>query len=56
MAKAKSSLKDVTDKAIDETIGSRAIGVVPSLKEGHPIATVILLIGEQFKTVEKSLE
>jgi hypothetical protein len=56
MAKAKSSLKDITDKAIGEITGSRAVGVVPSLKEGHPIATVTLLIGEQFKTVEKPLE
>jgi hypothetical protein len=56
MAKAKTSLQDATDKAIGETAGSRAVGVVPSLKDGHPIATVLLLTGEQFKTVEKSLE
>lgn len=56
MAKAKTSLQNATDKAIGETAGSRAVGVVPSLKDGHPIATVLLLTGEQFKTVEKSLE
>jgi hypothetical protein len=56
MAKAKTSLKDAIDKAIGETGGSRAVGAVPSLKDGHPIATVLLLVGERFKTVEKSLE
>jgi len=56
MAKAKASLKDATDKAIGETAGSRAVGVVPSLKDGHPVATVSLLMGEQFKTVDERLD
>ena len=56
MAKAKTSLKDAIDKAVGEAAGSRAVGVLPSLKDGRPIATVLLLTGEQFKTVEKPLE
>jgi hypothetical protein len=56
MAKATTSLKDATDKAVGETAGSRAVGVVPSLKDGHPVATVLLLIGEQLKTVDERFE
>jgi hypothetical protein len=56
MATAKTSLKDAIDRATGEAVGSRAVGAVPSLKDGHPIAIVLLLTGEQFKTVEKSLE
>jgi hypothetical protein len=37
MAKAKSSLKDAIDRAIGEAAGSRAVGVVPSLKDDHAV-------------------
>jgi hypothetical protein len=56
MGKAKSSLKDAIDKAIGEAAGSRAVSVVPSLKDDHPVATVLLLIGGQFKMVDERLE
>jgi hypothetical protein len=56
MAKAKTSLKDAIDKATGEIAGSRAVGAVPSLKDGHPVATVSLLMGEQIETVDEQLD
>jgi hypothetical protein len=56
MAKAKSSLKDVVDKASGEAAGYRAVGVVPALKDGHPVAAVLLLKGDEFKTINEALE
>jgi hypothetical protein len=56
MGKAKTSLKDAIDKATGEAAGSRAVSVVPSLKDDHAIATVLLLEGGKFKTVDEPLE
>jgi len=56
MAKAKTTLKDAVDKASGEAAGYRAVGVVPGLKDGHPVASVLLLKGDEFKTVDEALE
>jgi hypothetical protein len=56
MAKAKTSLKDAVDKATGDAAGYRAVGVVPGLKDGHPVASVLLLKGDEFKTVDEALE
>ncbi len=56
MANAKASLKDAVDKATGETAGYRAVGVVPGLKDGHPVASVVLVKGEEIKTINESLE
>src|SRR5262249_23101077 len=56
MAKAKEDLKTAADKAAAQTAGSRAISVTPNLKGGRAVASVTLLNGGQFKTVEQSLE
>jgi hypothetical protein len=56
MEKAKTDLKAAVDKSAATTSGSRAISVTPALKEGHPVASVILLTGQQFQTVEQPLE
>ena len=56
MVKAKTSLKDAVDKASAEAAGSRAVGVVPSLKDGHPVASVVLLKGDEFKTITETLD
>jgi hypothetical protein len=56
MAKAKTSLRDAVDRASGEAAGYRAVGVVPGLKDGHPVATVLLLNGEEFKTIDEALE
>jgi hypothetical protein len=56
MASAKTALKDAVDKALDEASGARAIGVIPNMKEGHPVASVLLLKGERFTIVHQPLD
>jgi hypothetical protein len=56
MAKAKITLKAAVDKALSQAEGYRAIGITPSLKDGHAVASVVLLKDQEFKTVQVSLE
>jgi hypothetical protein len=56
MAKAKTTLKAAVDKALGQSPGFRAISVTPSLKDSRPVASVVLLKGKEFKTVQASLE
>ncbi len=56
MAKAKVSLRAAADKALKANKGFRAVSVIPALKEGHPVAEVTLVKGEEFKTVAEKLE
>jgi hypothetical protein len=56
MAKAKSSLRVATEKAIKANKGFRAVSVMPSLKDGHPVADITLVKGEEFKTVSDKLD
>jgi hypothetical protein len=56
MAKAKRSLQAVADAAIKSNKGYRAVSIVPSLKDGHPIAEVTLLKGTEWKTVSEKLD
>jgi hypothetical protein len=55
MAKAKTTLKAAVDKTLGQSSGFRAISVTPVLKDGRPIAAVVLLKGKEFKTVQASL-
>lgn len=56
MAKPKTDLKTAVDKAEAQTSGSRAVSAIPALKGGRAVASVTLLVGQKFKTVEQSLE
>jgi hypothetical protein len=56
MAKAKLSLRGATEKAVKANKGFRAVRVITSLKEGHPVAEVTLLKGEEFKTISEKLD
>src|SRR5262245_43957296 len=56
MAKAKISLREAVEKALGEAAGFRALGAVPNLKDGHAVASVLLLKGEEFKIVNQALE
>jgi hypothetical protein len=56
MEKAKTDLKAAVDKSTAATSGSRAIAVTPALKGGRAIASVTLLTGQEFHTVEQPLE
>src|SRR5712692_11631386 len=53
MAKAKVSLRSATEKAVKASKGFRAVSVMPSLKDGHPVADITLVKGEEFKTVSE---
>jgi hypothetical protein len=55
MAKAKVSLKSAAVKAERASDGFRALSVTPALKGRQSVATVILLKGNQLKTVEQPL-
>lgn len=56
MAKAKVSLRSATEKAVKANKGFRAVSVIPSSKEGHPVADVTLVKGDEFKTVSEKLD
>jgi hypothetical protein len=56
MAKAKTTLKAAIEKALSQAEGYRAIKITPSLKNDHPVAAVILLKDQDFKTVEVALD
>jgi hypothetical protein len=56
MAKAKGSLTEAVAKAVAEHSGYRAVSIVPSLKNGHPIAKVQLVKGGKWKAATEKLD
>jgi hypothetical protein len=56
MARAKTSLKDVVERSLADAAGFRAVGVVPNLKDGRAVATVLIVKGEDFKLVNQPLD
>ena len=56
MAKAKSSLHDVASKAVADNGGSQAGSIIPSLKDGRPVAAVTLVKNDSFKTISSPLD
>src|SRR2546428_5279397 len=56
MVKAKRSLRTAADQAAKENKGYRVVSVMPGLKDGHPVAEVILVKGHEFKTVSEKLD
>jgi uncharacterized membrane protein YkoI len=56
MAKAKLSLRAATENAVKANKGFVAVSVTPSLKDGHPVAEITLVKGEEFKTVSEKLD
>lgn len=55
IAQAQLSLRAALDKALKTDKEYRAVSVIPSLKEGHPVAEITLIKGEEFKTVSEEL-
>jgi hypothetical protein len=55
MDKATMSLLAVTEKAVGQNAGSRAVSAFPELKGGQPVATVTLLREDKFVTVPEKL-
>ena len=56
MAKAKVPLLTATETAVKANAGSRAVSIVPKLKNGQATAEVTLLAGSTFKTVTVKLD
>jgi hypothetical protein len=56
MAKAKRSLGTAASEAVKANKGFRAVAVMPSVKEGHPVADVELVKGTEWKTVSEKLD
>jgi hypothetical protein len=56
MAKAKVPLLNATETAVTANAGSRAVSIVPELKNGKATAEVTLLQGTTFKKVTEKLD
>jgi len=56
MARAKVPLLTATDKAVSANAGSRAVSIVPELRNGQATAEVTLLTGNAFKKVTEKLD
>ena len=56
MAKAKRSLGAAASEAIKENKGYRVVSVFPTMKDGHPVADVTLMKGNEWKTVAEKLD
>ena len=56
MAKAKVPLLKATETAVTANAGSRAVSIVPELKNGQAMAEVTLLQGTTFKKVTEKLD
>ena len=56
MARAKIPLKEAVDKALREAADFRAVSVAPDVKDSHAVATIVLVRGKQFKTVQEQLD
>ena len=56
LAKAKRSLDAAASEAVKENKGYRVVSVMPALKDGHPMADVTLVKGEEWKTVSEKLD
>ena len=56
MAKAKRSLGAAASEALKENKGYRVVSVFPTLKDGHPVADVTIVKGNEWKTVSEKLD
>ncbi len=56
MAGAKVSLRAALARAASANKGYRAVSIYPSLKDGHPVAAITLVKGEEVKTLSQALD
>lgn len=56
MAKAKLSLQVVLTQVLKSNSGFRAVSIVPSLKDGRPVAQVVLTKGDEWRSVSGRLD
>src|SRR5262244_3296728 len=55
-AMAKRSLNAAASEAEKENKGYRVVSIMPTLKDGHPVADVMLVKGSEWKTVSEKLD
>jgi hypothetical protein len=53
---AKISLQAAVDKTIVQSANTRAVSVVPSMKDGHPIASIDVLTYNQVRAIQQPLD
>ena len=53
---AKISLQAAVDKTIAQSANTRAVSVVPGIKDGHPIASIDVLTYNQVKAIQQPLD
>ncbi len=56
MAKAKRSLRAATETAIASNAGTRAVSIVPELKDGRPVGQITIQQGGNIKKIEAPLD
>ena len=56
MAKAKQSLYAILAKVLKANPEFRAVSIFPALKDGHPVAEITLVKGDQWKTESEKLD
>jgi len=56
MTDAKITLREAVDKAVTSSANARVVSAVPGLKNGHPVVSIVLLDGGQFRTVQQPLD
>jgi hypothetical protein len=55
-SKATLPLRGAVERAVKTSAGFRAVSVTTRLREDHPVAEIILLKGESFKTALEKLD
>ena len=57
MTDAKITLKEAVDKTVAQSAKNiRAVRALPSLKDGHPVASIDVLNYNQFKAIQQPLD
>lgn len=56
MAKAKQSLHAALTRSLKGNPGFRAVSIFPALKDGHPVAEITLVKGDEWKTGSEKLD
>jgi len=56
MANAKTPLQAMVDKTIAQSANTRAVSVVPGMKDGHPIASIDVLTYNQVRAIQQPLD
>jgi hypothetical protein len=56
MGKSKAALKTIADNAVKANAGYVALSLTPALKGGRGVVSVVLLKGNQLKTIEQPLK